>query len=303
MKVLITGGTGFIGREIVNQLLAAGHSPRLLVRDPAAPRARALSAKGDVELIAGDVLDAEALRSTGKDCDAVIHLVGIISEAGSQTFERVHTEATRNMVAAAQTAGLKRFIHMSALGTRANAASRYHRTKWAAEECVRASGLEWTIFRPSIVYGPGDGFVNLFARMSRWSPVLPLIGGGQTRFQPIPVADVARAFVGALTEPASRNQTLDLCGSETLRLTEIVQAVLKVSGRRRLCLPLPFGVATLQAGLAEFIFGRLLRQPPPLNRDQVMMLREDNVGNGAEARRLFGLSAATFREGVQRYVN
>jgi len=303
MRVLVTGATGFVGREIIKQLHTTGHTPRLFVRNPAAQQLRDLVPQFATELYSGDVLDARSLHPALKGCDAVIHLVGIISEAGRQSFERVHAEATRNVIAAAQQAGLKRFIHMSALGTRADAPSRYHRTKWAAEESVRRSGLDWTIFRPSIIYGPGDGFVNLFARITKFSPIVPLIGGGQAKFQPIPVKDVARSFVRALNEPESTGRTFDLCGAETLSLSEIVDIVLKVTGRTRIKLPLPFALASVQAACAEFVFSKLFHKAPPLNRDQVLMLREDNVGNSEPARRLFSLEAREFQQAISAYLH
>src|SRR5258706_6354744 len=191
MNVFITGGTGFVGREIVRRLYAHGDSVRLLVRNPLSPTVRQLVPHYAHELKTGDVQDAETLRAAIEGCDAVIHLVGIIREVGTQTFENVHARGTQNVIAAAQRAGVKRFVYMSALGTRANAVSRYHQTKWAAEEIVRGSGLDWTIFRPSIIYGPGDNFVNLFANLSRFSPVVPLVGGGRSKFQPVSVENVA----------------------------------------------------------------------------------------------------------------
>jgi NADH dehydrogenase len=235
-------------------------------------------------------------------CDAVIHLVGIISEAGSLTFENVHTRLTETMVRAAKQAGVRRFVHMSALGTRANAVARYHQTKWAAEEIVRASELDWTIFRPSIIYGPDDGFVNLFARMARISPVVPLVGGGHSKFQPISVENVARCFVAALMEPQAIGRTFDLCGDEVLTLRQIVDAVLAATERRRWKLPQPFGVANFQAAAAEILFAKLLGRPPPLNRDQLLMLREDNVGDGRDANALFGLKHERFAAGIGRYL-
>lgn len=302
MIVLITGGTGFVGREVVRQLHGAGHAIRLLVRDMQSVAVRRAVEQFGVQPCPGNVLLPDAVGSAMRGVDAVIHLVGIISEYGDQTFENVHTRATQNVVAAARAAGVRRFVHMSALGTRPNARARYHQTKWAAEEAVRASGLAWTIFRPSIIYGPDDGFVNLFARMSRFSPVIPLIVGGHTRLHPIPVADVARAFVGALPHSESHSQTLDLCGAEILTLKEIVQAILTVTNRRRLLVPLPFWAARLQASLLELVLRHGLGRPSPLTRDQVLMLQEDNVGDGSRAAEWFGLRPGTFREGIAAYL-
>jgi uncharacterized protein YbjT (DUF2867 family) len=302
MKVLVTGATGFVGREVLRQLQRAGHAVRTLVRYPLRPANRELVSRFEIEVFPGNVLDPVPLQIVFSGVDAVIHLVGIISEVGEQTFENLHTRATRNVVAAAQQAGVKRFIHMSALGTRANAVARYHQTKWAAEEIVRASGLDWTIFRPSIIYGPGDGFVNLFARLTKFSPVVPLIGGGATRFQPVAVEQVAACFVKALAKPQSVSQAYDVCGDEVLTLAEIVEAILKVTKRKRMKLPLPFAVARVQAALLEFLFGQLLRKAPPLNRDQLLMLSEDNMGDGAPATKLFQLEHAPFVKGIARYL-
>jgi NADH dehydrogenase len=233
---------------------------------------------------------------------AVIHLVGIISEIDRNTFENVHTLGTKNMVAAAQEAGVKRFAQMSALGTRSHAVSRYHQSKWAGEEIVRESGLDWTIFRPSIIYGPKDHFVNLFARLARFSPVLPMIGRGQGKLQPVPVGDVAAAFVKCLTEPRSVGRTFDLCGRDVLTFTEVLDEILTVIGRKRWKAHLPPGLARCQAAVLEFIFPKLLGKAPPLNRDQLLMLSEDNVGNPQPANELFGLRPVPFREGIANYL-
>ena len=233
MKVLVTGATGFVGREIVRQLQAAGHSTRILVRSPYSPRVQEAASRWGAEAHRGDVLEAASLGRALQGMDAVIHLVGIISEVGESTFENVHTGGTRNVVAAAQEAGVRRFVHMSALGARPNAASRYHLSKWAAEELCRHNGLACTIFRPSLIYGPEDHFINLFVKIIRVSPVVPLLGSPSARFQPVPVEAVAAAFVRSLGEPKSVGQTYDLCGPEALRLLEIVDRILDVLRKRQ----------------------------------------------------------------------
>ncbi len=292
MNVLVSGGSGFVGSEIVRQLVAAGHRVRVLSRgfrrlDPA------------VRSVHGSVLDPGCLPEACAGCDAVVHLVGIISEIGGQTFERVHVDGTRNLLAAARAAGVPRFIHMSALGTRPDAVARYHRTKWAAEESVRASGLDWTLFRPSLVFGPGDHFVGLFARISRWSPVLPVMGDGQALLQPVAVDEVARCFVGALAEPRSIGRTFDLCGSERLSFDAVLDAILAATGRRRMKLHIPLPIARLQAAVMESVFPRILRRPSPLNRDQLLMLSEDNVGDPVPASQMFRYRPTGFRAGIR----
>lgn len=302
MKVFVTGATGFVGREILRQLHAAGYSVRVLARNRRSLRVHEAEADQLIEVHPGDVLHAPSMAGAMTGCDAVIHLVGIISEVGENTFENVHTCGTQNVVAAARQAGVKRLLHMSALGTRANALSRYHQSKWSAEEIVRGSRINFTIFRPSIIYGPDDQFVNLFARMSRFLPVVPVMGSGQSKFRPVPVADVATCFVKALTEPKSDGQTFDLCGSEVLTLEEILDQILSVTGRMRLKLHMPMKVARYQAAMLEFIFARLLGKPPPFNRDQLVMLQEDNIGNPQPANELFGLKPILFRDGIERYL-
>src|SRR5690606_6225354 len=185
-------------------------------------------------------------------------------------------------------AGVRRFIHMSALNTRPDAPSRYHRTKWAAEEYVRGSGLDWTIFRPSLIESPHGGFAELFRRMSRWLPAVPVIGNGQSLVQPIGLEKVAKAFAGALEGPASIGRTFDLCGPERLTFEELVRRILDGTGRRRAIVHIPRPIAMAQAVVLERVFP-MVGMAPPLNRDQILMLEEDNVGDGEPANRLFGL--------------
>lgn len=295
MKVLVTGGTGFVGREVVGRLVGAGHEVRVLTRG------RQGSSRSS-DLLPGSVLRPETLAPACSGCDAVVHLVGIISEVGDQTFERVHVDGTRNLLRAAAAAGAGTFVHMSALGARPGAASRYHQTKWAAEELVRASGLRWTVFRPSIIHGPGDAFVNLFARLSRWSPVLPVIGSGRGLLQPIAVADVARCFAGALTLPAAAGRTYELVGRDRLSFREVLEAIGEVTGRRRPGLSIPTAIARVQAAAMECVWPRLLRRAPPLNRDQILMLAEDNVGDPGPMMRDFGIDPEPFREAIRRFL-
>jgi NADH dehydrogenase len=254
------------------------------------------------EVHPGNVLEAASLEGALSGVEAVIHLVGIISEVGESTFENVHTRGTQNMVATAQQARVRRFIHMSALGTRPNAVSRYHQSKWAAEELVRHSGLEFTIFRPSLIYGPEDQSINLFAKLIRRSPVVPLMGSPRARFQPVSVEVVAAAFTRSLGELRSVGQTYDLCGPEALTLSDIVDRIQDVLGKRRIKLHVPQSLARCHAAGLELIFRHLLRKAPPLNRDQLLMLQEDNVGNPQPANHLFGLRPVPLREGIAKYL-
>jgi len=302
MKVLVTGATGFVGREVVQQAHQVGHSVCILVRDPCAGRARELAAQTAAAVSAGDILEEGTLPTAFQGTDAVIHLVGIISEVGRSTFENIHTKGTRNVVDAAQRSGVKRFLHMSALGTRPKAASRYHQSKWAAEEIVRQSGLEYTIFRPSLIYGPEDNFVNLFSNIARFSPVLPVMGSPSARFQPVAVEVVAAAFVRALGEPKSVAQTLDLCGPEIFAFPELLHQILQVTRRTRWKVRIPLSFARLQAAFLEVLYRGLLRKAPPLSRDQLIMLQEDNIGDCRKAEDMLGLKQRRFREGIRAYL-
>lgn len=302
MKVLVTGATGFVGREVVRLLRQAHHEVSIVARNECAPAVQDLVSQFQVEVRLGDVLEPHTLRSVVAGAEAVIHLVGIISECGKSTFEKVHIGGTRSMVCAAEVARVKQFVQMSALGTRESAVSRYHQTKWQAEEAVRKSDLPHTIFRPSLIYGPGDHFVNLYAGIIRRSPVVPLVGRSGSLFQPVHISQVAGAFVRALGEPRALGRTFDLCGPERMTLSQIVDEILVTMGCRRMKLMIPEGLARVQAGLLERVFPALLRRPPPLNRDQLLMLREPNIGDGKPADELFGLRHPGFLQGITEYL-
>jgi len=293
--IVITGATGFVGEEIVKQVRAAGHPVRAIVREP--HRAQWLADRYGVELFHGNVLYAPSVEGAMRGANCVIHLVGIIREWKESTFERVHTLATQYVVDEAKKSDVKRFLHMSALGTRASARSRYHQTKWAAEETVRKSRLAWTIFRPSVIYGPNDKSVNTLATVVRRLPFVPVLGSGRTKIQPISVENVAAAFVAATRNDNSVGKTYDLCGPEAFTWNELYDALQKVLGLRKPKLHLPLPVARLPAAVLE----RLLPNPP-FTRDQLLMLEEDNAGDPRPAERDFLLKQEGFKDGIARYL-
>ena len=295
LLIAVTGATGFVGTEVVRQARAEGLRVRAVVRD--SKRVRAWGEREGVELVCGDVLEPASLASAFAGARAVVHLVGIIVERGRNTFERVHTDATRTVVDAAKQAGIRRYVHMSALGTRANARSRYHQTKWAAEEYVRQSGLAWTILRPSVIYGPGDKAINVLAKVIRRLPFVPVLGDGNAKVQPVSIAAVAHAIIGALKNDASVGKTYDLCGPAAFTWNELYDKLLAFHGLRKPKLHLPLSMARLQAAVLE----KLLRNPP-FTRDQLLMIVEDNAGDPQPAARDFRLELETFEHGIARYL-
>jgi len=300
MKIFVTGAMGFVGQELLKRLHSSGHSIRILVRNTESDRVKAVTEKFQVQIQPGTVFDTDNLDQGVAGMNAIIHLVGIISEIGENTFHNVHTVGTQNMIAAAQKAGIERFVHMSALGTRPASHSQYHQSKWLAEEALRQSDLDYTIFRPSLIFGPHDHFVNLFKQIIRWSPVIPTMANEGVYFQPVAVEEVAEAFARSVLEPRSIGELYDLCGPERLSFDEILDAICEVMGRKRIKLRVPLSLSRKLASCLEYVFPRLLNKAPPLNRDQLIMLQEDNVGNPDPANSLFKLSPITFRDGVRK---
>ena len=294
--IVITGATGFVGEEVVKQVRAAGHPVRAIVREP--QRTQWLADRYGVELFHGNVLYAPSIEGAMQGAKCVIHLVGIIHEQKESTFDRAHTQATKHVVDEAKKSDVKRFLHMSALGTRENARSHYHQTKWAAEEYVRKSRLAWTIFRPSVIYGPKDKSVNTLVNVIRRLPFVPVLGNGNTKIQPVSVENVAEAFVAAIRNDNSIGKTYDLCGPEAFTWNELYDKLQSVLGLRKPKLHLPLPLARLQAA----VFEKLLPNPP-FTRDQLLMLEEDNVGDPKPAERDFLLKQERFEDGLARYFN
>jgi len=291
-RVFVTGGTGFVGRAVIHALRAEGCAVRCLVRRGSERDLRGL---GAIERLEGDVMSRQSLDHAMDGCDAVIHLVGIIREhpAIGVTFERVHTQGTINVLEAAAAVGARRYVHMSALGTRSGARSRYHQTKWAAEEAVRASPVPWTIFRPSIIYGRGDGFVSVLARMLQRLPVVPIIGAGRQRLQPVPVAHVAQGFVRALSIDASVKHTYDVGGPEPVTMVDLIDRVAAAMGRRR---PIK---AHVPLGLVRTVTRALYRfSDYPLTPDQLLMLEEENTCEPGPFYETFGLAPVPLDTGL-----
>jgi uncharacterized protein YbjT (DUF2867 family) len=302
VKVLVTGGTGFVGTHLVNRLLQRGHEVAVLARDPRKTRNRY---NRPVETVGGDVLDRESVAGAAAGRQAVVHLVGIIHERGAQTFDRMHREATENAVAGAERAGVRRFLHMSAMGTSEDSPSEYGRTKAAGERAVRGSGLAWTIFRPSIIFGPGDGFVSLLAPIVRRNPgFIPVIGPGTTRFQPVSIYDVTRVFADALERPETAGKAYEVGGPDVLTLNDIYREIAAAVGKAgKPLIHFPIWYGRLLARAFEALARRGVLDAPPLTRDQLESLSRDNTGDIVPTLADFPGEWRRFAPGIREYLS
>lgn len=274
--VTIIGGTGFVGRYVVKRLAAAGYTLRVISRHPDnALHLKTSGSVGQVVLMAGDITDPASLAGKIEDSYAVVNLAGVLFEAGSQNFAALHTHGTEKLAQMAKTAGVPRFIHVSALGVDKASGSKYARSKMLGEKAVLDAFPAATILRPGVIFGPEDNFINKFARMASFLPALPLIGGGRTRFQPVYVGDVAQAVEVCLARADTMGQIYELGGPEVLSFRDILRYILRVTGKKCRLLPIPFAIAPLMALKMEII-GKLC-PPPMLTRDQVRLLKYDNI--------------------------
>jgi NADH dehydrogenase len=271
----VFGGSGFLGRHVVRALAKGGYRIRVAVRRPELTgHLQPLGRVGQIHAVQANLRFPASVEAAARDADAVINLVGILFERGAQRFDAVQAQGAETVARAAAAIGAP-LVHVSAIGADAAAPSYYARSKAAGERLVRAAVPTAVILRPSIIFGPEDELFNRFAAIAVISPFLPLIGGGHTRFQPVFAGDVAAAAVAALEGRAAPGRTYELGGPEIRTFKELMQYLLSVIERRRLLLPIPFGLAKLQASLLQ------LMPKPLLTPDQVELLRRDNVVSAA----------------------
>ena len=277
--ITIYGGSGFIGRHVVRALAKTGARMRIAVRRPElAGFLQPLGGVGQIIPVQANVRFPDSLVAPAKGADAVINLVGILAPSGKQTFKAVQDEGARHVAEAARAAGAKVLVHGSAIGADPDSPSVYARTKAAGEAAVKEVFPDAVITRPSVVFGPGDGFFNRFAALARLSPALPLIGGGKTKFQPVFCGDVAKAVMASLTGKAQTGAVYELGGPEILTMKEVMERVLAYTMRKRWLVPLPFPLAKLQGAILQLL------PNPPLTLDQVRLLERDNVVSEAAKR-------------------
>ena len=270
VEVCVLGGSGFIGRHVCHALAAAGYRIRVATRDRERAKEQ-LILLPTVDVTSANIHDPAQLAAFVRGADAVINLVGVLHDGrGGRSFQAAHVELARKVVAACREGGIGRLLHMSALASARDAPSRYLRTKGEAEAIVRESGLAWTLYRPSVVFGPGDSFLNLFATLLRFSPVVAL-ACPDARFQPVFVEDVAAAFVKGLADLGSFGRSYDLCGPRVYTLRELVEYVGKVTGRHRPVVGLNDALSYCQALAMELLPVKLM------TRDNYYSMKVDNV--------------------------
>ncbi|MDA5192985.1 complex I NDUFA9 subunit family protein [Govanella unica] len=276
--VTVFGGSGFLGRSIVKRLAEAGSRVRVAVRNPnSALFLKPMGSVGQIQIVQANIRHQGSVAAAVAGADAVINLVGVLYESGPQSFADIHSAGAAHVAAAATAAGVKRLVQVSALGANPQSDSAYARTKAAGESAAREAFPGVTILRPSVVFGPDDNFLNRFARLAKFTPALPLIGGGKTRFQPVYVGDVAEAVVTILLRPQTAGKTFELGGPRVYSFREILTYLLKEIGRERMLISLPFGLARFQAAFLGLL------PKPLLTLDQVRLLAHDNVTSGETA--------------------
>jgi len=277
--VTVFGGSGFVGAQAVRQLAKAGWRIRVAVRNPnLAYRMRMLGDVGQIDLVQANVRNPASVQRALEGSTAAMNLVGVLYEGGRQGFQAIHAMGAKTVAEAARQQGVTRLVQMSALGADANSASKYARTKAEGELAARAVYADAVVIRPSVVFGPEDRFFNRFAQLASVSPVLPLIGGGATRFQPVFVGDVGKALAAATTLEAAAGGTYELGGPAVFSFRQLMEMMLAEIARKRILAPIPFPVASLLGKAGDAVAGFL---PPPLTSDQVELLKSDNVVSGA----------------------
>lgn len=282
--VTVFGGTGFIGRQVVRALAKRGLRVRAAARNVGRGyRVRMLGDVGQIEVVQANLRDPASVARALEGAEACVNLVGVLQEIGRQGFQGLHAQGAETVAKACAAAGVSRLVQISAIGADEGSPSKYARTKAVGEAAAKAAFPGVTIVRPSIVFGPEDDFFNRFGQMAALSPALPLIGGGETRFQPAFVADVAEAVARIVEDPATAGQTYELGGPGVFTFKALMEFVLRETGRRRALVPVPWGAAALLGiggDIADAVYAFIPLIKAPVTSDQVVLLKTDNVATG-----------------------
>jgi len=289
--MLITGGTGFVGSHLIKRLIDEGHKVRCVIREGSKKidRIKGLGA----EIVHGDVTDADSLIDACKGIDTIIHLVGIIQEEKGMTFQSIHVAGTRNLVNAAKKNNVRLFYYQSANGADKDGKTAYYKTKAEAEEIVKNCGLDYIIFRPSLIYGDGDQFVLRLKKIIHDAPVIPIIGSGESLLQPIFIDDLVACLIKAITTPQLKNRIFCIAGPEQIRFKDVVIRIADAMGVKRPSFHIPVFFMRPAAMIMESIL-----QKPPVTVDQITMLQMNNVCDIKEMKEVFNIEPISFNEGL-----
>lgn len=296
----IFGGSGFLGRYVVQKLAKQGYEVRVAVRNPRqAEFLRTCGAVGQIIPVKADILDEKSYEPLLMEADLVINLVGILYERGKSTFDKVHHVAVENLAKLSSENNVKTFIHVSALGADETSLSKYSRSKFKGEQAVLKNFPKASILRPSIIFGVEDNFFNQFAAMAKYFPFLPLIGGGETKFQPVYVGDVADAIMATIDNKKAEGKIFELGGPKKYRFRDLLEYILKLTNRKTCLMPVPFFMASFKGLILE-----KLPFAPLLTRDQVKLLKTDNVvRKGAKTLKDLSISPKSIEAVVPSYLS
>ena len=292
--IFIAGATGFVGGHLVNDLRSKGHTLKCLVRSER--NAGQFAAKG-VEVVRGDITDPQTIEGVLRPDDFVVHLVGIIEEKRGATFRGIHVEGTSNLVAEAKRAGVRHFFYQSALGADRNSWSGYLKTKAEAEEIVTKSGLDCTIFRPSLIIGPWDGFTKKIMDMLKLSPVIPVPGDGRAKIQPVYIKDWLKCLGAVIGNPQAFRGMFDIGGPEQLTYKETVEILAESAGMKKPVFNVPMGLMKISALFLETVLSS-----PPVTSEQLRLIESDNICDPEAVEKQFGFRPTPLRDALKEFI-
>lgn len=300
--IFIAGATGFVGKHLIEALREKGHPVRCLARSE---KKAELCRSYGFEAVEGDITDRDSLRGALKGVKTVVHLIGIIQERRGVTFEKIHVEGTENLVDESKKAGAGHLFYQSALGASLNSPFKYTKTKAEAEEIIKASGIPYTVFRPSLIIGPGDRFTESIKELLGLGPVVPVPGNGESRFQPVYIEDWVRCLLKILDNPEALNRTFEFGGPEHLSYNEILKVMMEILGIRKSIVHLPLSLVKAVLPVSN-LFGSLGRvlgiNVPEVSAEQIGLLQVDNITGVDSVERLFGFKPLPFRDALSRFL-
>jgi NADH dehydrogenase len=292
VKIAVTGASGFVGSHLVKRLVKDNREITALSHHNSFHN----NSYGSINIVRGSVEDVDSMISAFRGVDVVIHLVGIIVETKEKTFDKTVFQGTINLVSAAKITGVKKIIYLSALGTSSDAFSKYHKTKYNAEQEIINSGIEYTILRASVIFGEGDGFISMLSRMIKKSPITPVIGSGKYQLQPIYIDDLVQVIINSITNSDTKDKIIDIAGPEKLEYLQILNIIKVDLNVKRLNFHIPILVMKPMAFLME----KMLNSPP-LTRDQLKMMLAGNTGNIDKMERIYSIKPISLEDGLKKY--